>query len=425
MNEPIGIAGLSHLGLCTAIGSAAKGATIVAFDPDATLIAAIKTGQLPVNEPGLEAALAEHGCRIAFTSDPAHLTRCAAIYVAVDVPTDDGGASDSTSVGAIVAAVTPRLRPTAALVILSQVSPGYTRQLPVPHDRLYCQVETLIFGRALERVLSPERFILGCADPSRPLPAGIANYLGRFGCPVLRMRYESAELAKIAINCLLAASVSTTNTLAELAGAIGADWAEIAPALRLDARIGPKAYLAAGLGIAGGNLERDLATVRRLATRAGTDAGVIAAFAENSRHMAGWAWRMLRRALADRTKPRIGVLGLAYKPGTNSVKNSPSLALLRMAREWSASVHDPVVPGSVAPGTSTVARPEMVAEGADAVLVMTPWDEYRALDLAALATRMRGRVMIDPYRLFDGAAVDAAGLDHYAIGRPPMRAPDG
>jgi len=421
MTAAIGIAGLSHLGLCTAVGSAAKGAAIVAFDRDPVLVAAIAAGRLPISEPGLDAALAAHRHRIAFTSDPADLARCGAAYVAVDVPTDDQGAGDIAAVDAVVAAVLPHLAGDAALVMLSQVPPGYTRRLPLAPARRYCQVETLIFGRALERVLQPERFIVGCADPAAPLPPAMAAYLARFGCPVLPMRYESAELAKVAINCFLAASVSTTNTLAELGAAIGADWAEIAPALRLDARIGPRAYLAPGLGIAGGNLERDLATVQRLAAQAGTDAGVIAAYEAGSRHMAGWTWRTLERALAGRREPHLGILGLAYKPGTDSVRNSPALALIRRAPGCAVAAHDPVVPAAAAPGTTRVARAELAADGADALLVMTAWDEYRALDPAALAARMRGRCVIDPYRVLDGAAADRAGLDYHAIGRPAGR----
>src|SRR5262249_28035441 len=154
----------------------------------------------------------------------------------------------------------------AVLVILSQVQPGYTRALRQRLDdvlgckeiSLYYQVETLVFGRAVERALKPERFMVGCGDPARPLPASYQELLAAFGCPILPMCYESAELSKIAINVFLTASVTATNTLAEICEHIGADWAEIVPALRLDKRIGPFAYLSPGLGLAGGNLERDL-----------------------------------------------------------------------------------------------------------------------------------------------------------------------
>ncbi len=144
------------------------------------------------------------------------------------------------------------------------------------------------------------------------------------------MRYESAELAKISINCCLVASVTVANTLAELCERIGADWCEIVPALKLDARIGADAYLAPGLGIAGGNLERDLATVDAASRRTiGTDAGVIRAFVANSAIGGLGAAHAARGGAGARSRmPLIGILGLAYKENTHSTKNSPSLALI-------------------------------------------------------------------------------------------------
>lgn len=417
----IGYAGLTHLGLCSAIGAAAKGFHVIGFCEDAQLANSIAAGRLPIVEPGLEAAFAHHRSSLSFTSDKRDLAACDLVYVAVDVPTDNRGNSDLLAIERMLARISPSLNASAILVILSQVPPGFTRQVAFDVTRLYYQVETLIFGRALERVTLPERFIVGCADPASPLPAAYREFLKGFDCPLLPMCYESAELAKIAINCFLVASVSTTNTLAELSERVAADWAEIVPALRLDARIGPSAYLTPGLGIAGGNLERDLATVVRLGAREGTNTSVVSAYLENSNYMKDWAYRTVRRVVLDEVKsPRLGILGLAYKQDTNSTKNSPSLALIEQLGGVALSVHDPVVPASAVAGVSWVAKPEAVANGADAVLLMTPWSAYRDLDLPALALSMRGRIIIDPYRLLNPAGVASAGLTLYSIGRPPI-----
>lgn len=422
MSTPlIGYAGLTHLGLCSAIGAAAKGHNVVAYAEDRELIARIGTGRLPIIEPGLDGAFTEHRARLTFSADAQSLMACDVVYVALDVPTDDAGRSDLTSINAALARIVPALSPRASLVILSQVPPGFTRQLSFESHRLYYQVETLVFGRALERATQPERFIVGCADPAAALPSAYRTFLESFGCPILPMRYESAELAKIAINCFLVASVSTTNTLAELCERISADWSEIAPALRLDARIGSSAYLTPGLGIAGGNLERDLATVMRLGEREGSATGVIAAYVDSSRHMKDWAYHVLKRVVLDTVKrPRLGVLGLAYKQDTHSTKNSAATELIGRLGDADVRVHDPVVPAAAAPGATGVDAAEAVADDADAVLLMTPWQAYRALDPAALAARMRGRVVIDPYRLLDTDKVAAAGLALYSIGRPPI-----
>jgi len=249
----------------------------------------------------------------------------------------------------------------------------------------------------------------------------LAVFLGSFGCPILPMRLESAELAKIAINVCLVASVSVANTLAELCEGIGADWGEIAPALRLDRRIGPAAYLAPGLGIAGGNLERDLATVIRLSEATGSDAGVVRAFVANSRHRRDWVLRTLHeQVLAHRRRPVLAILGLAYKENTASVKNSPSLALLaHLPDDVALRVHDPVVPAALAGRPAVGAETALdVCDGADALVVMTPWPVFRTLDPADIAARLAGRTVIDPYGVLDPAAAERAGLRCFRLGAP-------
>jgi UDPglucose 6-dehydrogenase len=267
--------------------------------------------------------------------------------------------------------------------------------------------------------------IVGCAAPRRPLPAAYATFLSAFGCPILQMRYESAELAKISINCCLAASVTVANTLAELCERIGADWSDIVPALRLDKRIGAHAYLGPGLGLAGGNLERDLATVCRLADAYGTDAGVVRAWMTNSSHCRDWALRTLHReVLAASPKAVIGVLGLAYKEHTHSTRNSPSLALIAQLTPWRLRVHDPVVPASVVahPDVTGCASALEAAQGVDALVIMTPWPAFGDLNADQLARSMAGHIVIDPYRVLNGNAIVAARLDYFTLGVPPLRA---
>jgi UDPglucose 6-dehydrogenase len=296
--------------------------------------------------------------------------------------------------------------------VLCQVPPGFTRKIGFAPQRLYYQVETLVFGIAVDRAVNPERFIVGCADPARALPVAYREYLSAFGCPILPMRYESAELAKIAINCCLVASVSVANTLAELCERMDADWSEIAPALKLDKRIGAHAYLSPGLGIAGGNLERDIQTVIRLAGELGTDAGVVKAWVANSRHRRDWAARKIREVLLDSNpKAAVAVWGLAYKENTNSVKNSPSLATIAQLQGTALRLHDPVVPGSSAKDPLEVAR------GADALMILTPWPEYRTIKPAKIAGAMRGRIVLDPYKVLDGKSAAAAGLRVHTLGR--------
>ncbi len=418
----IGFAGLSHLGLCSAVAAAAKGFSVLGFDPDPAVAESVAAGRLPVLEPGLEALLREHRARLAFGADPAHLAECDVIYVAADVPTDDAGSSELGGIERLLDRVQAAADADACIVVLSQVPPGFTRAHARPGCALYYQVETLVFGRAVERALEPERFILGCADPRAPLPPALAAYLGAFGCPILPMRYESAELAKIAVNCCLAASISVANALAELSEHIGADWAEIAPALRLDRRIGAHAYLAPGLGIGGGNIERDLASVVRLAERHGTDGAVVRSFLANSAHRKDWAIRVLRAALLEKVPgATIGIWGLTYKENTRSIKNSPAIALIKQLSDCTLRVFDPEVQASVVKHTRLIAATDALdaARNADALAIMTPWPHFRRHDAAEVAERMRGRLLLDPYRLFDPERARMAGLDQRVLGAAP------
>src|SRR5262249_33815523 len=223
MSTPVvGFAGLTHLGLVSALALAAKGFRVVGYDSDAARVRDIAAGRLPVVEPGLDELARGGAQRVSFSSQVKDLGACDLVYISTDVPTDDRGESDLSGISASIARVIASLSPDALLVVMCQVPPGFTRALPLPPERLFYQVETLVFGRAVERATRPERYIVGCADPANALPAAFATLLGAFGCPILPMRYESAELAKIAINCCLVASISTANTLAELSERIGA-----------------------------------------------------------------------------------------------------------------------------------------------------------------------------------------------------------
>jgi UDPglucose 6-dehydrogenase len=423
----VGFAGMTHLGIVSASAVASAGFETICFDPDPALIARLQARSLPVLEPGLDDLVARNGTRQRFTAAKEGLARCDVVYVSPDVATDDAGQSDTSVLRSLIDTVQAVLGPQACMVVLSQVEPGFTRALRAPpEDRRYYQVETLVFGNAVERAMKPERYIVGCADPARPLHPGFRAVLEAFNCPILPMRYESAELAKISINCCLVASVSVANTLAELCESIGADWSEIVPALKLDRRIGQYSYLAPGLGIAGGNLERDLATVCRLSDSHGTDSDVVKAWIHNSKHRRDWAVRTIRRQVLERQpQAQLAIWGLAYKENTHSVKNSPSLATLAQLPEARLRVHDPAVAASQVnhahvEGSSD---PLDALQGAEALLILTPWPQYRSIAPAQIAERLAGKTVLDPYKVLNGEQALAAGLSYYTLGRSGQRSP--
>ncbi|MEW5984304.1 MAG: nucleotide sugar dehydrogenase [Acidobacteriota bacterium] len=425
----IGYAGLTHLGLVSSAAAASKGFDVVAFDPEPDLVARLQTGHMPVVEPGLPEMLDEQSTRITLTADPAALGRCRVVYVSVDVPTDDQHRSDVTPVERLVHLVAGRVAPDTAIVVLSQVPPGFCRThqaaVEAAGSRLYCQVETLVFGQAVARAVAPERFMVGCPDPAVPLPRALTSFLGAFGCPVLPMRYESAELCKISINMFLVSSVATTNTLAEICEVVGAEWREIAPALRLDRRIGPHAYLSPGLGVGGGNLTRDLATISHLARQYGTEAGVVEAWNANTQHRRNWVLRELHRGVLSRPGPvAIGIWGLTYKENTAVTKSSPALELIARLRDVPVAAFDPAARldrEAVAPWLRIAGSPLEACRDADALAIMTPWPEFSGIDPAALVAVMRGRLLVDPYGIIDAHAAARHGFVHRRLGTGSAR----
>lgn len=416
----VGYAGLTHLGINSAVVSAARGFQVIGYSDDPKLVTELNRGELPIGEPQLDELLARNTDRIKFSSSPVSLAICGIVYISVDVPTDALGASDLAPVHCMIETATANMRTDAVLVVLCQVPPGFTRLVRWPSCQLYYQVETLIFGNAVHRALNPERFILGCARPLHSVDPRLLIFLKAFNCPILPMRYESAELAKISINMFLVASVTTANTLAELCEEIGADWAEIVPSLRLDLRIGKHAYINPGLGIAGGNLERDLATVMKLSQKYHTDASSVAASIAYSNYCKDWAWRKLSACVLSQTPDaQICVLGLTYKEDTHSTKNSASLALLEHLTPANVTVFDPEAPIDAA--KPDFRRMDTILEalsGADVLLIMTPWEQFRSITAEDLIGTMRGTTVIDPYRMLGSTALKSCGFTCITLGAP-------
>lgn len=413
----IGFAGLSHLGIVSSIACASKGVQVTAFDADKNLCEAIARGEFPVYEPGLEGLFKNFKKNIRFTSEAKDLGECGLIYFSKDISTDAFNQSDLGPTEALIENVSPHAGSGAILVLLSQVPPGFMRKLG--KKNIFYQVETLVFGNAVERAVRPERFIVGCQDPALPLPPLFKDLLGLYACPVFPMRYESAELAKISINLCLAASVNTANTLAELCEAVGADWNEIVPTLKTDKRIGAHAYLSPGLGLSGGNLERDLATVKALAAEFGTDAGIVDAWIFNSEHRRDWVFKTLHReVLASLSNPVIAVWGLSYKPNTVSVKNSPSIALLDvLSRCAKVRLYDPKAKLETPKENVFTASSALEAcQGADALVLMTPWEEFLSVPVSQVASALKGKIILDPLGGFQEKFFREAKLSYHRLG---------
>lgn len=425
---PTGFLGLSHLGIVSSVGWASFGQPVAAVDLDRCAVLDLARGRLPVHEPGLDQLFERARASMTFSTDPAALAACPLVIVTRDVPTDAADASDPSVVLDLVDAALPHLRQDVIVAVMSQVPPGFTRRLagrirarrPDLRCGLYYWVETLIFGNAIERYLKPERLMIGCADPAAPLPSVLEAGLRRFGCPVFPMAYESAELTKTAINLYLCAAVTYANTLSDLCEQVGAGWAEMMPALRLDHRIGPTAYIRPGLGIAGGNLERDMITLRDLCRATGVDGAFIETMVDYNARRHQWVHRKLREhVFAETPSPTIAVWGLAYKKNTRSTKNSMALRVIgELGGQADVRAWDPVVlADDVSVPVKVVAHRDEAPVGADCLLILTEWEEF-ALPRTEALHAMRRPVVIDCVGVVDVGRADLRGVRYITMGRP-------
>jgi len=423
----VAFVGLSHLGIVSSIGWASLGEPTLALDSDANLIEDLQQGRLPIYEPGLEQLLSTSRAKIDFSCRIQDLATCDAVIISRDVPTSDANLSDLAPIQSLIAEVLPHLRPQCVLVIMSQVSPGFCRKLrddlnasrPDLQIRVLYWVETLIFGRAVERFLHPERLIIGSDEPAANLPESLSHGFQQLGCTVLQMKYESAELTKTAINLFLAASVTYANTLADVCEVVGADWCEMIPALQLDGRIGPKAYLQPSLGFAGGNLERDLVTVQSVCRARGVDAGLLDEVLAFNYRRYHWVVLKVRQLVFGHGKrPVIGLWGLTYKKDTHSTKNSPALQFIRDfhaaadIRAW-----DPAVTSAdVEMPITLVSQRDDVLDNADALVIMNDWTNFSTPDVPAMVQRMRRPLVIDCSGVLLSRRTELGGIEYSAMG---------
>jgi UDPglucose 6-dehydrogenase len=413
---PIGVIGLWHLGSVTAACLAGAGDRVVAFDPDSAIVAGLREWHPPVSEPGLAALLAGCAERLDFTCEPGALAGARCAWVTFDTPVDD---EDDADVEWVLERTVPALAelPAGALVIVSsQLPAGSVAALRArcaarrgaDDVRFACVPENLRLGRALDSFRAPDRIVAG-VDDERDRDE-LSALLAPFSTDVEWMRVESAEMTKHALNGFLATSIAFINEVAEICESIGADAQEVSRGLKSERRIGPGAYLAPGDAFAGGTLARDIAFLRELAGRRGLPAHVFAGVADGNGAHRNWTRRRLLELLggesAGEDRPlvgrRVAVWGLTYKPGTDTLRRSSAIELCRWLHASGAAVraHDPaidVLPQELARAIELCSSPLQAADGADALVLCTPWPDYLAEELLGEAlSRLAHPRVIDP-----------------------------
>ena len=418
-NLKVGFVGLTHLGLTYLAASSEKGFKVKGIDLNQNKINKLKKFDIEYKEPNLKKTIFQNKKNIFFSSHLNNLMDCNIVFISQDIPTNDKGKGDFKNLKRLINSASKFLNKKSVLVILSQVQPGFTRLINFDHSRLYYQVETLIFGNALERALKPERIIIGCDSSESKINRFLLNYLDNYKCPIIKMKYESAELTKISINLLLASSITTTNMLAQACEKVSADWHEIIPALKLDKRIGKNAYIKPGLGISGGNIERDIYSVGEILKKENKTLSIIKAFQKNSLYMKSWVYRVLKKEkiLSKKHKFNIGILGLSYKEKTDSIKNSPAIHLLKKIRNTKVKVYDPAVILKKIKNCQQADNIRSLVNNSNVIILMTPWFEFHNIKNILRAQKSRKIILIDPYRIIDFEKIKNKYFKYFTIGK--------
>jgi UDPglucose 6-dehydrogenase len=419
--------GLWHLGCVTAACTAAAGDQVVGLDFDSKVVNDLRAGKPPISEPGLTELIAAESKagRLSFTTDPAEALRNAdVLWVAFDTPVNDRDEADVNFVRRQIELVRPHLRPNTIVLISSQVPVGFTREQRGLTPFLAYSPENLRLGKAIDVFRNPERVILGVSDES--MKPRLAELFRPFSSRIEWMSIESAEMTKHAINAFLATSVTFANELARLCEVVGADAKEVERGLKSEGRIGPKAYLSPGGAFAGGTLARDLRFLTQFGKQFGVETplfdGVIAG---NERHKS-WTRDKVRQMLQGVAGPVVAVLGLTYKPGTDTLRRSTSVELCRWMRGqgYIVKAHDPAIrelPEDLRPVISLSPSAPDALQGADLAVLATEWPDYRTLAAQDYLGAMRRPAVIDPNWFLAGVLGSERRVHYVTTGRDSAR----
>ena len=445
-NLKIAVLGMGHVGLPTALGMADLGWEVTGADDDAAKIARIEKGEVPFYEPGLPELLAKHlkSGKFKTTHDVARTIRDSnVLFICVGTPQKESGEADLTQVEAIALAVASNLNGYKLIVEKSTV-PAITAQWVKKTITRYAQSgpsangrnghskiefdvasnpEFLQEGKAVENFFQPDRIVIGVeSDRARDMLEEVYRPLN---CPLLVTNTTTAELIKHAANAFLSMKISFINMVSDICEEVGADVASVARGIGLDPRIGTS-FLSAGIGFGGYCFPKDLRAFIHLGEEHGVDCSLLSEVENINHRRTEVLLDKVRRALWVIQGKTIGVLGLAFKPLTDDIREAPGLKIVEALRNAGAvlQLHDP----EAMPNTRAALPPEAgrisyhesaydAAKGAHALLVLTEWDEYRKLDLSRLHDLMEVPVLVDGRNIFDPESVQQAGFEYSCMGR--------
>ncbi|HLJ66893.1 MAG TPA: UDP-glucose/GDP-mannose dehydrogenase family protein [Chloroflexota bacterium] len=427
----ITVIGTGYVGLTTGASFADMGNSVVCIDVDERKIELLREGGIPIHEPGLQEVVVRSASRgrLSFsTSYQEGLRNAEFVFIAVGTPDDGSGGADLSQVRAAAKSIAEALDHQVIVVNKSTVPIGtgdLVTSIINEHKRpdvsfaVVSNPEFLREGSALADCMRPDRVVLGAADSEAA--EKVAELYQPLNCPIIVTDLRTAEMIKYASNAFLATRISFINEIAGICQRLGADVKEVARGMGYDKRIGPH-FLDAGLGFGGSCFPKDVKALMSMAKDAGQHPQLLQAVLEINSDRRRWAVQKIKERLGPLHGKRIGVLGLAFKPDTDDVREAASIDIIRRLQVEGAEIaaYDPEACDSAAAVVSRIdfcGDPYSVADGADAVILVTEWNEFKSLDLLALRRRMRGSLLIDGRNLYEPAVAAARGFDYVGVAR--------
>jgi UDPglucose 6-dehydrogenase len=432
--KTIAVIGTGYVGLTTGTSFADMGNQVRCVDIDEGKITRLQQGILPIYEPGLQEVVVRNmGMgRLRFTTSFEEGLRGAQfIFIAVGTPDDGSGGADLSQVRAAAKAIAEALQGSVIVVNKSTVPIGtgdLVTSIINEHKRsgatfsVVSNPEFLREGSALVDCMAPDRVVLGSTD--RDAAETVAGLYVSLRCPILITDLRTAEMIKYASNAFLATRISFINEIAAVCERLGADVKEVALGMGYDKRIGP-AFLEAGLGFGGSCFPKDVKALMRMAQDAGQHPQLLGAVMDINRDRRRWAIERLRERLGSLEGKRIALWGLAFKPNTDDIREAAALDLIDLLQAAGADVsaYDPAAAetaGAVTENVDFSSDAYAAAEGADAVVLVTEWNEFKNLDLARVKSVLRRPLLIDGRNLYEPAQLMELGFEYIGVARAPV-----
>ncbi len=429
------VVGTGYVGLVTGAVFADLGNEVVCVDNVAAKIAQLRAGQMPIYEPGLEEMVARNTAdgRLTFTTDlAAAVRRSVIVFITVGTPPKSDGQTDLADVEAVAREIGRAMERYTVIVNKSTVPVGtgeFVREViekhqpaRVPFD-VVSNPEFLREGSAIEDTLRPDRIVIGA--PTQQVAMSLLELYAPLERPMIITDVPSAEMIKYASNAFLATKISFINNVANICELAGADVTQVMKGMGLDPRIGP-AFLQAGLGYGGSCFPKDTDSLIHTAATLGADFALLRAVVDTNRERAAHFVGLIEKALSPLDDKTIAVLGLAFKPNTDDMREAKSVEVIRHLVERGATVraYDPVATDNarplLPPGVIYCDSPYAAAAQADAVALITEWNEFKFLNLERLRAVLRRPVLFDGRNLWEPERMRRLGFEYHSIGRKPV-----